>query len=201
MDGLMFDTEVLAEKIWTKILASHSLVFNKEFLDSIKGRNIADSKVLFEKYYDTNISFLDLKEERNEMLEYELRHNGVPIKKGLVEALNYLKSLNKKIALASSSSKQLILDNLKDTNLTAYFDYIVSGEDFKQSKPNPEIFLNCSKHFNLQPERCLVLEDSKSGIEAAINANMQAVWVPDLVRFDIPSKVIKIKDLTKVLTL
>lgn len=201
MDGLMFDTEVLAEKIWAKILASHSLVFNKEFLDSIKGRNIADSKILFEKYYDTNISFLDLKEERNEMLEYELRHNGVPIKKGLIEALNYLKSLNKKIALASSSSKQLILDNLKDTNLTAYFDYIVSGEDFKQSKPNPEIFLNCSKHFNLQPERCLVLEDSKSGIEAAINANMQAVWVPDLVRFEIPSKVIKIKDLTEVLTL
>ena len=197
----MFDTEVLAEKIWTKILASHSLAFNKEFLDSIKGRNIADSKVLFEKYYDTNISFLDLKEERNRMLEYELRHNGVPIKKGLIEALNYLKSLNKKIALASSSSKQLILDNLKDTNLTAYFDYIVSGEDFKQSKPNPEIFLNCSKHFNLQPERCLVLEDSKSGIEAAINANMQAVWVPDLVRFEIPSKVIKIKDLTEVLTL
>lgn len=198
MDGLMFDTERLAEEIWFKILKEVNLVPNKEFLDSIKGRNIADSKKIFESYYDTDVSFLTLKDKRNKALEKELRTNGVPLKKGLLECINYLKSLNKLLAVASSSSKELIIANLSDTNLLDSFDYIVSGEDFKQSKPNPEIFLNVSQHFNLLPSRCLVLEDSKSGVEAALNAKMHIGWIPDLVKFSIPKEVIKLDSLLDI---
>lgn len=201
MDGLMFDTEALAENIWLDIFKEHNLTPNKEFLDSIKGRNIPDSEDFFKLYYNTSISFLTLKEELDKRLEYELRHRGVPLKKGLVESLDYLKDLNKTLAVASSSNKALILANLKDTNLLPYFSYIVSGQDFKQSKPNPEIFLNVSTHFKIEPSRTIVLEDSKAGIEAALNAHMQAIWVPDLVKFPVPKEVIKIDSLLDVLNI
>ncbi len=201
MDGLMFDTEILAEEIWSNILKEYNLEPNKEFLDSIKGRNILDSKKIFESYYKTDVSFLTLKEERNKRLEAKLRCEGVPIKKGLIECLNFLKDKNILLALASSSSKKLILDNLTDTNLLSYFSYIVSGEDLKQSKPNPEIFLKCSSYFNLNVEECIVLEDSKAGIDAAINAGMKAIWIPDLVKFDIPDNVIKLNSLLDVINL
>lgn len=199
MDGLMFGTEIMAERIWKSLLTEHNLVPNQEFLNKIKGRNIPDQTILFKKYYNSNLDYSKLKEERNIKLEHELRIEGVPLKKGLVECLNYLKSINKTLAVASSSDKHLILDNLKDTNLLSYFSHIVSGEDFKQSKPNPEIFLNVSEHLKIKPERCMVLEDSEAGITAALRANMQAVWIPDLVFFSIPKEVIKLNSLLDIL--
>ena len=198
MDGVMFDTERLAEKIWLGIFKEYKLLPNKAFMDSIKGRNISDSKKLFEQFYGSNIDFIELKNLRDQRLEHELRCNGVPLKNGLIETLNYLKANNKKIALASSSNKKLIMDNLKDTKLTNYFDYIVSGEDFRQSKPNPEIFLNCSNHFNISVDKCLVIEDSKAGVDAALNAKMQVVWIPDLVLFEVSKDVIKLESLNEI---
>lgn len=198
MDGVMFDTERLAEKIWLGIFKEYKLLPNKTFMDSIKGRNISDSKKLFEQFYGSNIDFIELKNLRDQRLEHELRCNGVPLKNGLIETLNYLKANNKKIALASSSNKKLIMDNLKDTKLTNYFDYIVSGEDFRQSKPNPEIFLNCSNHFNISVSNCLVIEDSKAGVDAALNAKMQVVWIPDLVLFEVSKDVIKLESLNEI---
>lgn len=199
MDGVMFDTERLASQIWLQILDKYHLEPKKEFLDGIKGRNIADSKMIFDSIYGSKIDFLELKELRNKMLERALRLEGVPIKKGLVECLAFLKNKKKVLAIASSSSKQMILDNLNDTNLVSYFDLIVSGEDFKQSKPNPEIFLNVATHFDLKPNECLVIEDSKAGVEAALNAGMQIIWIPDLVRFEVSNKVIELNDLLEVI--
>ncbi len=199
MDGVMFDTERLASQIWLEILAKYHLEPKKEFLDGIKGRNIADSKLIFDSIYGNEINFLELKELRNNMLETTLRTQGVPIKKGLVECLSFLKSNKKLLAVASSSSKQMILDNLNDTNLTSYFDLIVSGENFKQSKPNPEIFLKVATYFSLKPNECLVIEDSKAGVEAALNAGMQIIWIPDLVRFQVSNKVIELNDLLEVI--
>ncbi len=201
MDGVMFDTEKLAEKIWFKILTSHNLEVKKEFLDAIKGRNILDSKKIFNSYYETDIDFIDLKNIRNKKLVEELRCNGVPLKKGIKECLEYLRKENKLLAVASSSDKKLILDNLKDTKLLTYFNYIVSGEDFEKSKPNPDIFLNVAKYFNIDVKRCVVIEDSKAGVEAALNANMNIIWIPDLVNFEIDDKVIKFSSLLDIIDL
>ena len=52
------------------------------------------------------------------------------------------------------------------------------------SKPAPDIFFACAKKMGVNPENCLVLEDSKNGIRAAYNANMRRVWIPDQVLFN-----------------
>ena len=51
-------------------------------------------------------------------------------------------------------------------------------------KPDPEIFLNCAKALNVEPENCLVLEDSKNGIIAAKNAGMISGFIYDTVNKD-----------------
>ncbi|KAJ2999820.1 hypothetical protein HDV02_001598 [Globomyces sp. JEL0801] len=49
-----------------------------------------------------------------------------------------------------------------------------------RGKPSPDIFLEAAKLIgNHQPENCLVFEDSRSGVEAGLNAKMQVIWVPD----------------------
>ena len=82
-----------------------------------------------------------------------------------------------KLALASSSPRELIDIFLDKSQLHDIFDFVISGEEVKNSKPNPEIFLKCSQYFNIKPEECLVIEDSVTGVQAAKSANMKCIAI------------------------
>ena len=90
---------------------------------------------------------------------------------------------NYKLAVASSSSLQLISKCLKECSIDSYFDLVVTGRSFKESKPHPEIYLYTAKQLNSSPDECVVLEDSTIGITAAKSAGMYTLAHRDL-RFD-----------------
>ncbi len=68
---------------------------------------------------------------------------------------------------------------LKENELECYFNIIVSGEDFKESKPNPEIYHDTRAKLQLAPEECLIVEDSSYGIQAGKAAGMEVVAIKD----------------------
>lgn len=61
------------------------------------------------------------------------------------------------------------------------FDHIVTGDDVKNSKPDPEIFIKASKKYgsDIDPAKVLVFEDAVLGVQAANAAQMKVVWVYD----------------------
>lgn len=197
MDGLMFDTERLSTKIWFKVLDEAKLKPNMEFLNQIKGSNAKNSSILFKKYYDTKLTFDELNEIRNKKMIDYLLLNDIPIKTGLFNLLNYLKENNYKLALASSSPKEIVDLCLNKSKAISYFDYIVSGNMVNNSKPSPDIFLLASNLLGSKPSETYVLEDSYNGVLAGINANMKVFYIPDETNLDIDG-VIKLKDLNKV---
>ena len=77
------------------------------------------------------------------------------------------------VVCASSSNIMRIKMILDSRNLTDLFDLIVTGDDFKASKPEPDIYLYCQKYFNLKSEECLVVEDSPIGITAGKRAGLK----------------------------
>ncbi|MBS1970398.1 MAG: HAD family phosphatase [Bdellovibrionales bacterium] len=83
-------------------------------------------------------------------------------------ALSKLKQEGYKIAVCSNSIRKTIELMMEKADLTPYLDLIVSNQDVKNGKPNPEIYLKAMTHFDLKPEQCLILEDNQHGIEAAI---------------------------------
>ena len=83
------------------------------------------------------------------------------------------------VALASSTSRAGIEDVLTSCGLKGDFDYVVSGEEFKESKPNPEIYLHTADTLKCEPEECLVVEDSTYGIMAGYSAGMTVASVID----------------------
>jgi HAD superfamily hydrolase (TIGR01509 family) len=94
---------------------------------------------------------------------------------GVVAFLDALKLNGYTLAIASSSLKRnvdLILGKLK---LTAYFDFIVSGEQVTKGKPEPDIFLKVAEHYGLHPNECVVIEDSTNGVAAAKAAGMHCL--------------------------
>ncbi len=83
------------------------------------------------------------------------------------------------MALASSTSRAGIEDVLTSCGLKGDFDYIVSGEEFKESKPNPEIYLHTADTLKREPKECLVVEDSTYGIMAGHGAGMTVASIID----------------------
>ena len=82
-------------------------------------------------------------------------------------ALSRLKSEGYKIAVCSNSIRRTIETMMEYAGLSSYLDLIMSNEDVKKSKPNPEIYLTAMERFGLKPKECLICEDNENGIKAA----------------------------------
>jgi len=65
-----------------------------------------------------------------------------------------------------------VLDGL---NLRKYFSAIISADDVRHSKPDPETYLKCAEALNVSPNACVVFEDAPKGVESAQNAGMRSV--------------------------
>ncbi len=184
MDGLMFDTENLSQQMWEKVFKRHNIKPNKTFFKKLRGLNEAACTELFNKEYNLDLDFKELKKEKNELVYNEILSFGVPVKEGLYEILKYLKEKKIKIGLATSTNKEIAKTYLSLANVIDYFDYMVFGNEVTKSKPDPEIFLRVSNLANIKPSDSLVLEDSEAGIKAAKAGNFNVFWIPDGLYFN-----------------
>ncbi len=93
------------------------------------------------------------------------------------EFLTQLKTENLAIGLVTGTPRSEVEYILQRTELAAYFDVIVAGDDLEASKPEPDPYLLAVKNLNLQPSECLAIEDNPVGIEAAKRAKIQVVGI------------------------
>ncbi len=96
---------------------------------------------------------------------------------GLIYSLEFFKSKGMKIALASSGTEEYIQIVLDKFSIRNYFNVIVSGNDVKKGKPDPETYAIAVKKLNLKPVECVVLEDATVGIIAAKAAGCMCIAV------------------------
>lgn len=201
MDGLMFDTESVWAKAWDyagkKIGAGSLEYMNIETLGmTIKGvYEICKEK--FGKDYDVDL----LMATRNNYVHDYYLSNPVPLKKGLVELLDYLKAKNIKMAVASSSPKEEVERYLKSSGTYGYFSAVICGDMITHSKPHPEIYERAAALVGEKPKDCLALEDARAGLWSAYNAGCKTVMIPDLWQPDEETEKIlyaKLNDLTEV---
>lgn len=120
-----------------------------------------------------------MKNAHNHFLEY-IQKQGVPVKKGVRELLDYLKTCGCQTAIASSTSKKSILSHLENTGLTDKFNAIISGDMVEHGKPEPDIYLSAAAAINCLPDTCYAFEDSYNGIYSAYRAGMKTIMIPDL---------------------
>lgn len=181
MDGLMFDTEKLVYQAWQRVMDSNGYDYDFEIYKKTVGRRTAETRKFYEELYGGEFDYQRLRSEANVFFRDDIETNGVPLKKGLVNILEYLKNHNMKIALATSTSSTTAMGLLEKANVKQYFDSFVCGNMVKNGKPHPEVFLTAAKELCLKPESCIALEDSINGIKSAYNAGMKPLMVPDLL--------------------
>lgn len=180
MDGLMFDTEKISFVSWKDAAARYGYQIDDGIFRKTIGANLTSAKEIYLKHFGSNFPIEEITSERVRITEEIIRLNGVPIKKGLYDLLDYLSQISIKKAVATSTSRNRALNLLKLANIDNRFDYILCGDEIEKSKPDPEIFLKVSHKLGCSPDQCLVLEDSEAGIEAAYKAGMFPIMIPDM---------------------
>ena len=92
-------------------------------------------------------------------------------------AISRLKSEGYKLAVCSNSIRDTMTSMLSKAALINYFDFYLSNQDVKKSKPDPEIYVTAMKRFGVLPVECLVLEDNANGIRAAKDAGSHVMEI------------------------
>ena len=174
MDGLLFDTERLAYSTWIEAERIFGFERNEELIQRLTGASHKDILNIYAEY------FTDFE---NGQLVRDYRKNRL-MKKGALELLQFLKSSNLPVALATSSNAAKVMWVFEKQPLYRYFDAIISGDMVNQSKPHPEIFLRAAAAISKDPSQCVVLEDSFNGIRAGYAAGAYTIMVPDRYKPD-----------------
>ena len=144
------------------------------------GRNVKSIKAIMEEEYGTDFPFDTIYKKKSNLALEITDKNGVIIKPGVHELLDYLNKKNYKIAVATSTRRERALQLLEEAKIKDKVNYVICGDQVENSKPNPEIFLKAAKGLNVSPEKCIVIEDSDAGITAAHAAKMIGIHVPDM---------------------
>ena len=92
-----------------------------------------------------------------------------------------LKQEGYRLCVATSTRASTAKEELIDAGILPHFEDLVGGDNIKNGKPAPDIFLEAARRISVEPENCIVFEDSINGIKAAYNAGMKPIMVPDMV--------------------
>lgn len=134
MDGTMIDTEYIKEDGWRYAGNCLGIKIDEEILSEIRGTD----KKFIESYlvsrFNNSFDFNKLYGLRESYIEKHIEENGVIMKDGLIETLNFLKNNNYKIAVASSSRMEKIRKYLSNINVLDYFDVLVSADMIENRK-------------------------------------------------------------------
>lgn len=180
MDGLIIDSEPLWKIAEIETFKEVGFDFTFEMCALTTGMRIDEvvefwrAKLEWESFTNTEI----VNKIQNKMIQL-IKERG-KLLPGIIESLNLLNSNDVLIGLASSSSMSLINTTVDTLKIRKFFNVIHSAENEIAGKPNPAVFLSAAKMLKVNPEKCLVLEDSKAGMNAGINANMRTIVIPEL---------------------
>ena len=181
MDGIIFDTEKLIWNIWCEIGAKYNIADIEETLRACLGVNLAGTKALFMQKYGEMFPYDVYRKEADSLRLKSIENNGIPLKEGVYELLEFLKLEGYRIALASSTTVEMIKEELSQAGILDYFEVIVGGDMVKHSKPHPEIYQMACEKLKVKPEECIAIEDSFNGLKAAHAAGLKPIMVPDLM--------------------
>ncbi len=184
MDGVLIDSEPLWRMAMIKGFSAIGIPFTESDCKKTMGMRFTEVvQIWFTHFNITTILEADFENSVVEILIDLINEKGKTID-GVLDVLNYCQQKKLKIGLATSSSIKIMNAVLNKLQLQPYFNAIVSAQFMTYGKPHPKVFLVCAQLLNVNPNNCLVIEDSVNGVIAAKAALMQVIAVPDAEHFN-----------------
>ncbi|MCJ7758219.1 MAG: beta-phosphoglucomutase [Gillisia sp.] len=179
LDGVIVDTAKFHFLAWRKLANNFGFDITEEQNEQLKGISRVKSLEIILEWGKVNLSQDEFMEQmalkNNNYLSYISSMTKKDLLPGVSNVIDYLYENNIPFALGSASKNARII--LEKTGLIQKFDAVVDGNDVTKAKPNPEVFLIAASKLKIEPENCIVFEDSVAGIQAANTAEMISVGI------------------------
>ena len=179
-DGTLHDTEKVYLQAWKAAAEEFNVPDIENTVRDCTGTTIPWIAEYWAKKYP-DIPFEDYLPRRQHYY-FGILEQGVPVKEGAHEVLSYLKAQGYKVGMATSTPWDTVKDHLERTDMTGYFDTIVTGDMIEHGKPAPDIYLLAAQRLGVDSAECIGVEDSMSGVRSIHAAGMRAVMIPDMIQ-------------------
>lgn len=181
LDGVITDTAHYHFLAWKKLADSLSIPFNEHDNERLKGVSRRQSLEFIlqksDKTYGEEDMLAMMEKKNNDYIDLIKGITPADILPGVREIFAELKKLGLKTALASASKNAAFV--VGGLGMTQDFDYIADANLIPNSKPAPDVFLDCSTHLGIDPAACIGVEDAAAGVEAINAAGMFSVGIGD----------------------
>lgn len=184
MDGVIFDSEKRVVECWKVIADKYGVPDIEDACRECFGCNQVVAKERFLKRYGEDFPYVEYKKEMSDLFHERYDNGNLPMLPGVIEIFEFLKDSGKKIALATSTRRESVVQGLTWAGIIDYFDAIICGDMVKRSKPEPDIFLKACEELGVAPAEAYAIEDSYNGIRAASRGGLRPIMVPDMMEPD-----------------
>lgn len=205
MDGVIFDTERMFLECIKPAAEKFGLVGIEDVARECIGLTDVETKRLMRERLGEDAPLEAIDQEAVRIFQERYQEEGLTVKEGAVELLEYLKAAGARIAIGSSTRHDIVEMELRDAGLLDYFDVLACGDMVEHSKPEPDVFLLAAEKLlrsenqlgsegqlvtenrlgpKALPEKiadCIIIEDSFNGVIAAQRAGATVFMVPDLL--------------------
>jgi beta-phosphoglucomutase-like phosphatase (HAD superfamily) len=179
MDGLMIDSEAIVKPCIQRAAAELACELDDDFYATLIGRGTADCDAALLARFGQSFPLEELKRRVRISIRARMTSGGIPIKRGLEGLLALLDEHRVPSAVATSTDAADAEFSLRTSGLWGRFGTIVTGDQVRKGKPEPDIYLEAASRLGADPAACVALEDSNAGVLAASKAGMITLMVPD----------------------
>jgi HAD superfamily hydrolase (TIGR01509 family) len=177
MDGVLIDSEHVWDEVRERLAAERGGRYGPEAQRAMMGMSSTE----WSRYMHETVGLAEPPAEINRLVVERMlaRYAGAPpLIDGALAAVERL-AARFRLAIASSSNRELIDAVLASTTLGDRFELTVSSEEVPRGKPAPDVYLEAARRLGLDPHRCAAIEDSHNGILAAKAAGMRTLAIPN----------------------
>ncbi len=180
MDGTILDTEKWLHIYWIQAAKENGYNMSDEVAFYIRSLNHEYCEKYLKNIFGQNFDYKSVRNRRAELMRQHIQKNGLELKAGVTEILDFLKQKGIITAIATATDSERTGKYLKSVGLFEKFDKIVCANEVKIGKPEPYIYLYACEQLELKPCECLAVEDSPNGVQSAGSAGIKTIFVPDL---------------------
>ena len=175
-DGTLADSMWMWDDIDIEYLGSRGIALPDTLQKEIEGMSFSETAIYFKETFHLDDSLEEIKADWNRMAMDKYIHE-VPLKTGVLEFLQLLKSDGIRMGIATSNSRELVDAALESLAIQDFFQTVTIGCEVAAGKPSPDIYLKVAERLQVCPEECLVFEDVPAGILAGKRAGMPVIAV------------------------
>ena len=180
LDGTLIDTEPLYQRFWVEAARQMGYPMEKHHALMLRSLSPLQAEPLLRREVAPDFDYHGVRALRRQIMEAYTDQHGVRPKPGMEETLRELHDMGIRIGLATATPEERARKYLRGLGQETLLDAIACVPMVEKGKPWPDVYLLALRQLGLKPEDCLAVEDSPTGIRAAVNAGIPAVMIPDL---------------------